>query len=61
MDKQLPMHDFELTVCDSLSNEHEIEKFNKFIDRYEKNSIGLGQIDENFDLNKVIVNKCVNL
>lgn len=57
MDKQLPMHDFELTVCDSLSNEHEIEKFNKFIDRYEKNSIGLGQIDENFDLNKVIMNK----
>ena len=49
MEKQLPMHDFEISNCDSLNNEYDKQKFNEFIKNYEKPSIGLGEIDENRD------------
>jgi hypothetical protein len=49
MEKQLPMHDFEINVCDGVINDYDKEKFSEFINDHEKPSIGLGEINENED------------
>jgi hypothetical protein len=54
MEKQLPMHDFEISNCDSLTNDYDRGKFNEFIKKYEKPSIGLGVIRDNQDASNLV-------
>lgn len=55
MEKQLPMHDFEILNCDGLNSDYDKEKFNFFIKNYEKPSIGLGEIHESKEVSSNMV------
>ena len=57
MEKQLPMHDFEISNWDSLSNEYDRGKFNEFIKKYEKPSIGLGAIKDSQETSTLVRRK----